>query len=96
MGQAVFAPWRDPRVQPRDISHLNRRVVLLCSRLTPPWFNTAVVLQGWTAVACYVPAWKRSALRTALHDAGFSVEERRTWFNVAPRCVRRISRNQSW
>lgn len=66
----------------KRIVHRGNRVVLVKARFVPPWFNTSVVLAGDSNA--HVVTWlgARARLLPALQDAGFEVEQIRTWFSL--------------
>jgi hypothetical protein len=53
------------------------------ARLLPPGFDTAVLIVGQGRFARVLALWFRSrALLRALRLAGFTLDERRTWFSL--------------
>jgi hypothetical protein len=63
------------------LTHHERDVMVVESRLVPPWINTNVVLVADDVRAfASVPRWNRRRLVGALAAAGFQVHRRRTWF----------------
>jgi hypothetical protein len=72
------------------VVHTDRTVRMIRTRLFPPWINTSLVLQGeggWGIASTWFGARRR--WRQALSAAGFTVEERSTWFSMGTREARR-------
>jgi hypothetical protein len=96
----VLEPDRPTRLLIRvsRIVHTDRQVTLVKARLVPPWFNTSVVLHDEHASG-YAATWlgARHRLCASLKDAGFGVQEVRTWFSLTGggAASSRV-RNSSW
>ncbi len=84
-GAIVLEPDRLTRslIRVSRIVHTDRQVTLVKARLVPPWFSTSLVLHDRDASG-YAATWlgARHRLRASLKDAGFDVQEIRTWFSL--------------
>ena len=68
-----------------QLVHTDPDITLIKARLMFPWANTTVVLKsesGGHIVTGTIPCNGRRGLRRALQQAGFMLNEERTWFSI--------------
>ena len=62
------------------VVHRQASVTVLDIPLLPPWMNTRIIVEdGDRTALATLPMWSRRRLRAALREAGFAIEERRSW-----------------
>jgi hypothetical protein len=65
------------------IEHLGSRVTVIRARLLPPGFNSALLIVGQERFVRVLLGWgKRRTILRALTDAGFVLDQRRTWLSL--------------
>jgi hypothetical protein len=73
---------------PGQIVHTSKEVVLIKSRLLPPWYNSAIVLNGKSALgegrtaAVGMAFFMRRRLGRILRETGFHVVELQGWVSL--------------
>ncbi|WP_334142557.1 RHS repeat-associated core domain-containing protein [Rhabdothermincola sp.] len=89
-GQLVLRPGcLTARSGTSEIRHASGHVEVLRARLLPPWMSVRVVVAGKDDVAiASLPCTSWPALRSALTEAGFVIEERRVWVDTGESRVR--------
>lgn len=65
------------------IVHTRTTIEMIRTRIAPPWLSTCVVLEDDDHVGtAAVGRWGVKRLLRALGEAGFQVNQRRTWFSL--------------
>jgi hypothetical protein len=78
-----------------SVEHVGSRVTVVRARLLPPGFNTALLIVGRERFV-RVLLWygKRAPVLRALSNAGFRLDERRTWLTLGWRVGRESLRRE--
>jgi hypothetical protein len=71
-----------------EVVHVRDRVQLIKARLAPPWMNRIVIVDGESAVAAANVSFCWSDVQASLRRAGFTLDEKKTWFSLGGKLVR--------
>jgi hypothetical protein len=64
------------------LAHTKPNVVMITTRLAPPWANTSILVEGSAQSAlASVPFTMKRRLRAAADAAGFTIDERHYWIS---------------
>jgi hypothetical protein len=83
-GKITLRPskWTQALTASGELVHTDREVVVVRSRLVPPWMSCHLVMRSHAgAVSAGMPLFVHRKLKSALEKAGFHVVDRWSWFS---------------